>query len=73
MNLDDVRAKFPHLGVAVYAFEPKGPVTLECIAADGSIYKFEGATEHDAVMAGFGEDLTATPAESPAPTSNIFD
>ncbi len=70
MNLDDVHAKFPHLSLTLYMYAGQ-PVTLECIATDGSIYKFEGATEHDAVMAGFGDDLTEKP--TPAPTTSIFD
>lgn len=75
MTLDDVRARFPHLGLALYAYKPGGPVTLECIGPDGDIFKFSGATEHDAIMAGFGDELTAaapTP-EPPAPVSSIFD
>ena len=75
MTLDDIRARFPHLGLAVYAYQPGGDVTLECHAPDGSIFKFTGRTEHEAVMAGFGEDLAppdTAPADTPALPS-IFD
>lgn len=73
MTLDDIRARFPHLGFAVYAYTPGGPVTLECIAADGSIFKFTGATEHDAVMTGFGDDLQPPAEPAPTPTTSVFD
>jgi hypothetical protein len=71
MTLDDVRTAFPHLDLTLYAYQGQ-PVTLECISADGSIFTFTGATEHDAIKAGFGEELA--PAEQPAPApSNVFD
>jgi hypothetical protein len=40
LTLDDLRAKYPHLGFALYAYTPLGNVTLECLTADGTTYKF---------------------------------
>lgn len=64
MTLDDARADHPHLGFAVYAMEPRGVVTLEVHAPDGTIFTFRGATEQAAL------DL-AFPPEPPKPT--VFD
>ncbi len=50
-TLDEVRAKYPHLGVALYAYTPNGEVTLECLSADGKTFKFVGPTEAAAIRA----------------------
>ncbi len=63
MTLDDARAAHPGFGFALYAFEPGGPVTMEVIALDGSIFPFTGPSEQ-AVL-----DL----AFPPAPPPNVFD
>ena len=67
-DLDALRAKYPHLGFAAYAFEPGGPVTLECITADGKTFQFHGPTLAEAIAAGFAE--TEDPA---APGTSVFD
>lgn len=72
MTLDDLRARFPHLSLTIYAYRGQ-PVTLECISPDGSIFKFTGATEHDAIMSGFGEDLAPPEVAAPTPTTSVFD
>jgi hypothetical protein len=76
MTLDDLRARFPHLSLTLSAYRGQ-PVVLECIGLEGDIYKFTGPTEHDAIMAGFGEDLAPPVAEEPAPTPttapSVFD
>lgn len=37
-SLDDLRAAFPHLGFAIYALDPTGPVTLEVHTPDGQVF-----------------------------------
>ena len=68
MTLDDARAALPHLGFAVYAMEPGGPVTLEIHAPDGTIFTFSAATEAEALALAFPE--MATP---PEPELSLFD
>lgn len=70
-DLDALRAKYPHLGFAVYAFEPNGPVTLECLTADGKTFQFHGPTLADAIVAGFAEDAEQPQPE--APDASVFD
>ena len=65
-SLDDARAAFPHLGFAVYAFEPGQPVTLEIHAADGQVFAFSGPTLHACLMRAF-------PQPEPQPVPNVFD
>lgn len=72
ITLDAIRAKYPHLAFGVYALEPGGPVTLECITPDGSIWKFTGPTEEAALLAGFGDDF-AELSEVTTSQSNVFD
>ncbi len=72
-TLDELRAKYPHLGVALYAYDPGKPVTLELIAPDGKSYSFKGATETAAIAAaGLEDDVEATPPVAPAPTADVF-
>lgn len=66
--LDDIRAKYPLLGLALYAFEPGKPVTLEIIVADQQPFTFVAATEAEAVALAFPADDEPTP-----PPSNVFD
>ena len=65
-TLDDLRTKFPHLSLCVYAFTGQ-PITLECITAEGKTFKFTAPTEADAIRQGFPEEFA-----EPAPT-NVFD
>lgn len=37
-DLDALRARFPHLGFGVYAYEPDGPVTLEVHVSGGATH-----------------------------------
>lgn len=81
-TLDDIRAAYPHLGLGLYALDPRGPVILECLSADGKTFKFTGATEAEAVALAFPDEDTPTPpkpaptvsppSESPSPSS-VFD
>ena len=78
VDFDTIRAKYPHLGFAVYAYTPADPVTLECMTADGRSFKFEGPTLADAIAAGFGEEEPAPTPETPvaetAPAdASVFD
>lgn len=69
-DLDALRAKYPHLGFGVYALDPAGPVTLECITADGKTFQFHGPTLADAITAGFAEEPEP---EATAPDTSVFD
>jgi hypothetical protein len=73
MTLDDARAAFPKLGLAIYAYEPGAPLTLEVHAADGQTFAFTGPTEA-AVIARAFPSLTITPEPEPdQPQPNVFD
>lgn len=64
MTLDDARAAYPHLGLAVYALDPSGEVTLDIIGGDDDVFTFRGPTEAAAILSAF-PDL--------APTPSVFD
>jgi len=74
-SLDEVRAKYPHLGLTLYALEPGKPVTLEILTPDGNLHAFRGATEEAAIGAAFDEIEEPAPVEPtpPAPTVSVFD
>lgn len=73
-DLDALRAKYPHLGFAVYAYDPLGPVTLECINVEGKSFKFEGPTLAAAIAAAFAEDVEPEPQSQPdTPDASVFD
>ncbi len=61
---DEIRAKYPHLGFAIYAYEPGKPVTLECITLAGDTFTFLGESALEAMAEGFPEDL---PGSAPSP------
>lgn len=67
-SLDEVRAAFPQLGLALYAYEPGGPVTLEIHAPEG-VFTFSAETEELAIAAAFPEP----PPPPPPPPVNVFD
>jgi len=69
-RVDAIRAENPELGIAIYAYEPGGAVTLELISAAGETYTFTGLTLREALDAAFP---TAAPEAEPEPTANIFD
>jgi hypothetical protein len=66
---DELRAKYPHLGFALYAYQPDGPVTLECITPEQQTFTFLGATAEAAMAEGFPEDLQVS-ASPPAPETS---
>ena len=65
-SVDEARAAHPEFGFALYAYEPGRPVTLEIIAPDGSIARFDGQTEAAVLREAFPPEEPA-PAEDPAP------
>jgi hypothetical protein len=67
-SLDDLRALRPDLSFALFAMDPGLRVTLE-IYHDGQVYKFEGPTVADAILAAF----PPTPEAPPATPDSIFD
>jgi hypothetical protein len=66
MTLDEIRTANPDLGVAVYAYEPGGPVTLEIHTPDGQMFSWVGATEAEALNLAF-------PSQEPAPPEPALD
>ena len=62
-RLDDLRARYPKLGFAVYAIEPGKPVTLETHSPDGQVFTFRAATL----------DAALDKAFPPEPPANVFD
>lgn len=69
MSLDKARAAFPLLGLALYAYEPRGPVTLEVHTADGQTFSFIGPSEAAVIARAFPS--LAEP--DPPPPPNVFD
>lgn len=76
MTLDDIRQHYPKLGLALYAYEPGGAVTLEIHSAQGQVFSFTAPGEA-AVLAKAFPELHEAPAvlepQPPPPTANIFD
>lgn len=70
MTLDDARAAFPKLGLALYAYEPGGPITLEVHANDGQTFSFTGPTEAAVIARAFP---SLQPPEPDQPQPNVFD
>lgn len=72
--IDELRARFPGLGFAVYAIEPGAPVTLE--VHDGTdVFTFAGETADAAIALAF-PPAPAEPAAPEPPASaepNVFD
>lgn len=66
-DLDAIRARFPHLGVAVYAYTPTGPVTLELHTPDGAIHAVTNATLAECIAAVFPDEAAAPEPPNPDP------
>lgn len=72
-TLDALRAKYPNLSFTLYAYSGE-PVTLEAINGEGRIFTFVGATEAEAILAGFADDFTPPTQPTPAdPALSVFD
>lgn len=52
-RLDDLRARYPDMGFAIYALEPGGAVTLEVHAPDGRLYSWKGGSAAEVLDAAF--------------------
>lgn len=78
-RFDQLRAENPDCGFALYALEPRGPVTLEVIPpeADARVYQFVGATADEAMSQAFpplaeNPEPETIPAPA-APAGSVFD
>jgi len=67
--IDDIRARYPHLGVAIFAMDPGGPVVVETYTADGQVFPFTAPTAAEALALAFPEMMT--PPDAPEET--VFD
>ncbi|CDZ55070.1 hypothetical protein [Neorhizobium galegae] len=81
-RFDRIRAENPDCGFALYAYEPRGAVTLEIMTPEvgASPYQFTGATAAEAMEAAFPtkpdpylDPPTPEPAASPTPAASVFD
>lgn len=63
MTLDDLRARFPQFGFAIFAMDPAEPVTLEVYEPGGQTFQWRGVSVHDVLAKAF---------PAPAATS-VFD
>lgn len=66
VSFDAIRAEYPHLGLALYALDPGGPVTLEVHTPDGGVFAWSGATQA-AVLAASGLEAAAVVEAAPEP------
>ncbi len=68
MNIDAIRASYPELGLALYAMEPRGAVTLEVYTPDGEVFSFKGVTQAEVLERAF----PTPPAVPPPPKVDVF-
>lgn len=68
--IDTIRARYPHLGVAVYAYEPGGLVTVEVFTADGTQFQKTADTALQAFVDLFGPEIMQH--EEPSPDDDPF-
>jgi hypothetical protein len=54
-SLDDLRARFPQLGFAIYAIDPADPITLEVHLPDGTVQALTGNTWAETAALAFPE------------------
>jgi hypothetical protein len=66
MTLDDLRARMPHLGFALYAYTPGGPVTLEILENGLPSGTITAPTEAEAIA-----KLFPDPKPEPAPPTDL--
>lgn len=74
-SIDAIRAAYPHLRVALYAYEPRGAVTLELMAPDDQTFTFTAPTAHGAAVLACPElfVLAAEPASPEPDPTTLFD
>ena len=71
-DFDAIRAQHPDLAMALYAYEPGGPVTLEILTPDGRSYTFTGPTARAAIELAFpAPDVSEKPTDD-EPQTDIF-
>ena len=63
-SLDDLRREHPDLGLAVYAYSPGEPVTLEIHTPDGGVFTWTAPTVAEVIELAF--PTTPDTAEEPA-------
>lgn len=67
MTFDEIRAATPQLGLALYALDDTGQVTLEVITPDGQLFSWRAATAAEALALAFPPDIVEPdPPEPPA-------
>lgn len=71
-SIDAARAAYPHVGLALYAIEPGGSVTLEVTAPDGRMWTFRGRTEAAALAKAFPPENETPPDEPAADPADLF-
>ena len=72
MTLDDIRRAYPQLGLALYAYDPAGVVTLELHAPDGNVLTYHASSSEEVFARVFPELLSA-PETIGAETENDAD
>lgn len=76
MMLDEIRAQFPDLGFAIYAYEPGGAITVEVLTPDGARFTRQAPTMTEALAGMFGLPTEETPddleARDAEPEPDIF-
>lgn len=60
MTFDELRAAYPLLGFALYAYEP-GDVVLEIVAPDGEMWTLRGPTAAGVIAAAGASPVRAAP------------
>jgi len=66
-TFDDARVMYPRIGIALYALEPGGVVTLE-VHSEGEVYTFQAGSAEEALAVAF----PVAPVEEPASAADIF-
>lgn len=72
-SLDAARLAHPELGYAIYAYEPRGAVTLEIHDPAGEVFTFTAESEEAAFLLAFPADLVVGNDERHEAVSDIFD
>lgn len=72
MTFDEIRAANPELGLALYAMEPGGPITLEVYTPDGQTFSWTGPTEAHVLALAFPEPTPEKPDTPEPTTADIF-
>ncbi len=64
---DRARKMYPELILNAYAFDPRGPVTLEVMYPNGKSFPFRRPTLEAALAAAFGDLSPPAPEPTPEP------